>query len=179
MAALDLAEAEGIARLVRDRVGPKGRRLPPLDSRRSLRWHRVAAARSSGAPDRGDDLDRWTGSPLDQKNLGAYLAGNSPRLFCEVGDPHKWEANIVIDQDEIDFVRPEQEVAIKLDEIRYRTFYTTIDEIGPELKFTPRQLSSKTGGELMSKTEEGGASDRSTPRIKPVPSSRTTTTTSW
>jgi putative peptide zinc metalloprotease protein len=106
-------------------------------------------------PDHDSDLPKWTGSPLDEKNLGAHLAGDA-RLFCQIGDPRHWEAHLAVDQEDVDFIRANQDVAIKLDELPYHTFYSTITEIGPELKFTPRQLSSKTGGELMSKQEEGG-----------------------
>ena len=55
-------------------------------------------------------------------------------MFCQVGDPAKWEANIVVDQDDIEFVRIDQSVAIKLDELPFRTFHSTIKEIGPELQ---------------------------------------------
>ena len=106
-------------------------------------------------PDRGGDLAKWTGSPLEEKNLGAYMAGDS-RLFCQIGDAHHWEAHIAIDQDDIDFVRENQAVAIKLDEVPYRTFYSKISEIGPEIKISSRHLSSKSGGELMSKSDESG-----------------------
>jgi putative peptide zinc metalloprotease protein len=106
---------------------------------------------SKSTPEQG--LPQWTGKPLAPRNLGAYLNGE---LFCQIGDPRKWEANIVIDQDDIEFVHVNQDVAIKLDEMPYFTFYTKIEEIGPEMQFTSRQLSSKAGGELMSKTDESG-----------------------
>ncbi len=105
-------------------------------------------------PDRDPrDLSSWKGSPLEANNLGAYLAG---ALFCQIGDPTRWEAMLYIDQDEVPFVHEKQSVAIKLDEFPYKTFYTTISEMGPEVVDTPRQLSSKSGGEFMSKTDEGG-----------------------
>jgi putative peptide zinc metalloprotease protein len=43
-----------------------------------------------------------------------------------------------------------------LDEFPNRTYSTSIVEIGPEVDVTPRQLSSKSGGEFMSKTDESG-----------------------
>ena len=82
------------------------------------------------------------------------MGGN---LFCQIGDPTKWEANLVIDQDDIEFVREGQTVAIKLDEFPYRTFDTTIAEIGPEMEFASRQLSSKEGGDVMAKADAKGA----------------------
>jgi putative peptide zinc metalloprotease protein len=103
----------------------------------------------------GGDLPKWSGSPLDEKNLGAYLAGDT-RLYCQIGDPRYWDAHIAIDQDDIDFVHEKQEVSIKLDEIPYRTFQSNISEIGPEIKVASRHLSSKSGGDLMSKSDETG-----------------------
>ena len=106
-------------------------------------------------PDRGTgELAKWSGSPLEPENLGAYLT--PPTLYCQIGDPHKWEAQMAVDQDDIEFIRESQPVAIKLDELPNQTFHTEIAEIGPELKVTPRQLSSKSGGELMSKSDETG-----------------------
>jgi len=134
-----------------------------LDKRREDQKHLVLIARSSGTilpppetmkkENNMGGLPKWSGTPLQQKNVGAYLSGT---LFCQIGDPHKWEANLIVDQDDIEFVHEKQEVAIKLDEMPYRTFYSTIDEIGPEMEYTSRQLSSKGGGELMSKTDESG-----------------------
>jgi putative peptide zinc metalloprotease protein len=105
-------------------------------------------------PDKSkNDLPKWTGSPLEPRNLGAYLTGV---LFCQIGDPHQWEALLYIDQDDIDYVRDGQTVSIMFDEFPYKTFQTAISEIGPEVEVTPHQLSSKGGGEFMSKTDESG-----------------------
>ncbi len=100
-----------------------------------------------------NQLDQWTGSTLDAKNLGAFMSGV---LFCQIGDPTKWEANLVIDQEVIEFVHEDQQVAIRLDELPNRTFTSTIAEIGPEMEFSSRQLSSKAGGDLMSMEDPTG-----------------------
>jgi putative peptide zinc metalloprotease protein len=106
-------------------------------------------------PDRGTgELAKWSGDPLRPENLGAYLTAAA--VFCQVGDPKKWEAHLAVDQDDIEFLREGQPVAIKLDELPDETFHTNVIEIGPAIKFTPRHLSSKTGGELMSKSDETG-----------------------
>jgi hypothetical protein len=98
-------------------------------------------------------LQTWSGSLLDAENLGAYIGG---ALFCQIGDPRQWEASLVIDQDSIEFVHENQEVAIKLDGMPGRTFYSTIEEIGPEMEFASRQMSSSGGGDLMSKSDGTG-----------------------
>jgi putative peptide zinc metalloprotease protein len=100
-------------------------------------------------------LPRWSGNPLDKKNLGAFLT--PPTVFCQIADPTKWEANIVVDQENIEFVHEGQDVKIKLELMPYRTFHTTISEIGPEMEFTSPQLSLKGGGEVASKSDKSGA----------------------
>ncbi len=99
-------------------------------------------------------LPTWSGTPLQKKNLGAFL--EPATVYCQIGNPKKWEANIIIDQENIEFVHEGQKVKIKLDRLPYRTFETTIDEIGPEMEFSSRQMSSKKGGELMTKVDEAG-----------------------
>jgi putative peptide zinc metalloprotease protein len=134
-----------------------------LAQKKEDRLHLQLVARSSGIvlppPDVAkrplpeDALANWSGSPLDPQNIGALLSGV---LFCQIGDPSKWEANLVIDQDDIEFVHEDQQVAIQLDEMPNRTFHSTIAEIGPELEFSSRQMSSNAGGDLASREDETG-----------------------
>ncbi|HEY2892956.1 MAG TPA: hemolysin D [Pirellulales bacterium] len=106
-------------------------------------------------PDRGTgELPKWWGDPLEPENLGAYLTPAA--VYCQIGDPKKWEAHLAVDQDDIEFLREGQPIAIKLDVMPFETFQSTVAEIGPALKVTPRHISSKSGGELMSKQDETG-----------------------
>jgi putative peptide zinc metalloprotease protein len=100
-------------------------------------------------------LPNWTGTPLEESNLGAYL--EPPALYCQIGDPGKWEVNIVIEQDDIEFISEGQKVKVQFESLPGHTFNTEIIDIGPEMEFTSRQLSSKGGGNLMSKQDETGA----------------------
>jgi len=102
-----------------------------------------------------EQLPTWSGNPLERSNLGAYL--EPPALYCQIGDPTKWEVNIVIEQDEIEFISENQAVRILFDSLPGQAFESTIIEIGPEMEFTSRQLSSKGGGGLMSKQDASGA----------------------
>ncbi len=112
-------------------------------------------------PSRSDapgQLSNWSGTPLDRKNLGAFL--NDSVLYCQIGDPQKLEAVLVIEQDDIEFIRDNQTVAIKLDEIPSWTYSSHIEEIAKnDMKVTPRQLSQKGGGDVVSKSDASG-SDR-------------------
>jgi len=105
-------------------------------------------------PDTTGELQTWHGLPMDKRNLGAHF--NESVLFCSIGDPRKMEASIVIDQDDIEYVRRGQHVEIKLEELPNRTYQSEIIEIGPEYKVVSRQLTNKTGGELATRTDEAG-----------------------
>jgi putative peptide zinc metalloprotease protein len=112
-----------------------------------------------GIPERqahDGELRTFSGTPLREVNLGAHLPEST--LFCQIGDPTKMEAVLVVDQDEIEFMDENQTVDIKIDELPGRTYRTTIAEIAKaDLKVAPRQLSNKGGGEIATKTDESGA----------------------
>ena len=100
-------------------------------------------------------LASWSGTPLLPRNLGATLTESV--LFCQIGDPRKMEAILIVDQDDIEFVKEQQHVWIKLDELPGRTFHSKIEEIANiDLKVSPRSLSNKSGGELITKTDASG-----------------------
>jgi putative peptide zinc metalloprotease protein len=102
-------------------------------------------------------LPSWSGTPLEPQNLGAYLREgphNESVMFCQIGDPKSLQANLVIDQSEMECVREGQAVDIKLDELPHDTLRSRIVEIArTELKVTPRLLSTKSGGTLASTTD--------------------------
>jgi putative peptide zinc metalloprotease protein len=104
-------------------------------------------------------LKGWSGSPFAKKNLGATLLEST--LFCEIGDPHEMEADLIIEQDDLEFVHEDQRVAIKIDELPHRTFYSTITEIAKiDLKVMPKSLTSKAGGEMATKTDEASGTEK-------------------
>ncbi|HET6881654.1 MAG TPA: HlyD family efflux transporter periplasmic adaptor subunit [Pirellulales bacterium] len=104
-------------------------------------------------PDR--QLASWHGTPLQERNRGAYLQEGT--LFCQVGDPRKMEAVLVVDQADIDYVRKNDHVDIKLDEMPLDELRGEVIEIAHEpLRTVPRHLGNKQGGELATKTDESG-----------------------
>jgi multidrug efflux pump subunit AcrA (membrane-fusion protein) len=101
------------------------------------------------------ELASWSGTPLESHNLGASLAGST--LFCQVGNPQKLEAILVIDQADIERVRQNQSVTIMLDQLTSRTYRSTITEVArTDLKVTSSRLSNKSGGEIATKTDASG-----------------------
>ncbi len=101
------------------------------------------------------ELPEWSGTPFSPQNANCFLAQNS--VFCEVGDPRLFEAHLVIDQSEIEFIREGHTVEIKLDELPFETLHGKIESIAQaNLRVSPEALSNKAGGELATKTDESG-----------------------
>ena len=99
-----------------------------------------------------EKLPTWSGTPLDRENLGALLEPGV--LFCQVGDPKRLEAVLVVDQTDRNIVRKDQSVDIKLEGFPSTTLHSTIAEIAEsELKQSPQRLSTKSGGELPTKID--------------------------
>ncbi len=100
-------------------------------------------------------LPNWSGTPLERRNLGAHLSDSV--LFCQIGDPKRLEAVLVVEQDDVEFVRDQDSVSILLDEIPGSTFKSHIIEIANnDMKVTPRQLTQKNGGDVVTRGDKGG-----------------------
>jgi putative peptide zinc metalloprotease protein len=115
-------------------------------------------------------LPTWSGSPFEKKNLEASL--DQSALFCQIGDPDKMEAVLVIDQADIEFVRarrwgvdrhgeevmiPGDRVELRIDELPDDTLKGEIDEIAEsDLKVVSKRLSAKAGGETATRTDPSG-----------------------
>ncbi len=100
-------------------------------------------------------LPTWSGTPLEAKNHGAFLSDGV--LVCQVGDPRRLEAVLAIDQTDIEFVREGQTVEVFLEQLPGRTFTSTIRQISQvDMKTTPRNLSSKGGGDLATTADATG-----------------------
>ena len=105
-------------------------------------------------PPPGDDgrLPGWTGTPLDDKNLGAMLTPDD--LICEIGNPDAFEAVLIIDQGDRQFVRPDQPVDLLLDSKRWAPFEGKIGEISRQpVTSTSASLGSQTGGDLQTEID--------------------------
>jgi putative peptide zinc metalloprotease protein len=107
------------------------------------------------APSQGDRLDRWSGSPFDQQNLGAFLTAGE--RFCYVGDPTKMEAVLAIDQADTQLVKLNQSVKIKIDAFAGQLIEGEIEEIGPEeMSRTPASFANQTGGGVATQADREG-----------------------
>lgn len=99
-----------------------------------------------------ETLPAWSGTPLDRENLGATL--EERERFCQIGDPKRLEAVMVVDQADRNLIREGQAVDLQLEGFPSTTLHSQIAEIAEsELKVSPQRLSSKSGGELATKTD--------------------------
>jgi putative peptide zinc metalloprotease protein len=102
-----------------------------------------------------EQLPSWHGTPLLDHNLGCQL--EEGELFCQVGLPDQWRADMVIDQNDTEFVHRGQQVEILLTSLPEMLFTSKVSDIAAEkLQVASKQLSNKSGGELPTKTDEAG-----------------------
>ena len=105
--------------------------------------NRPAASLSS----MNEPLRRWSGSPLDKKNLNGLLERKT--LFCFVGDPEKMKAVMVVDQGDVKFIQPDQNVDLVLNQFRDRRLSGKVRDVSrDELPWLPRELSKTNGGPI-------------------------------
>jgi putative peptide zinc metalloprotease protein len=98
-------------------------------------------------------LPRWSGTPLEQRNLGSFLETGT--LLCLVGDPERFEAILHVDEDDVELVGAGQEVTIALDHRPGETFRGKIVEVARlDLDVMPRHLAA--AGDLPARTDERG-----------------------
>jgi putative peptide zinc metalloprotease protein len=103
----------------------------------------------------GSQLPTWSGYPLDPENIGATLLTGTK--LCQIGDPHRLEARLVIDQGEVPFVAPGQHVEILLAQSAGQVYEGTIELVSSEnLKSSPPNLSSLQGGDLPTQMDASG-----------------------
>ena len=106
-------------------------------------------------PDPSGRLTGWSGSALAKKNLGATFAEGT--VLCMVGDPDHFEAVMIVDQSEVEFVQSGQRVDLKLDAFPFETFQGAVNEIAEtHIEVGSERLSVKAGGSVPTTTDEMG-----------------------
>ncbi len=100
-------------------------------------------------------LPTWSGSPFDRENLGAWLAPGTK--LCQIGEPNRLKARLIISQDDSSFVHAGQRVEIMLEQSSEFVYVSTIEDRGNEtVKETPPHLSSLKGGPLPTQMSPDG-----------------------
>ena len=106
-------------------------------------------------PDPSGRLPGWSGSALAKKNIGATFAEGT--VLCMVGDPDHFEAVMIVDQSEVEFLKIGQRVDLKLDAFPFETFRGAVNEIAEtHIEVGSERLSVKAGGSVPTTTDEMG-----------------------
>src|SRR5262249_41436329 len=99
------------------------------------------------------ELDTWWGSPLDPWNSNCHV--ESGTALCQIGDAARLEAIVVIDQSDIEFIRPGQPVEIQLDQRSGHFSGETLRELAEiDLKAPPAELLP--AGTVPTRPDEAG-----------------------
>ena len=106
-------------------------------------------------PDGSGKLPTWTGNALDKKNLGCtFMQGT---ILCLVGAPEKFEAAMIVDQSEMEFIAKGQRIDLKLNAFPWQTFTGTVDVIAEtHIESGSERQSVKAGGQVPTRTDEDG-----------------------
>jgi putative peptide zinc metalloprotease protein len=154
-AALEIGSAEELLKTDREKLEKK------REDRRKL----VLTAPRGGVvlpapgvkpqPDATGRLPAWSGNALDERNLGATFVEGT--VLCMVGDAERFEAVMVVDQSEVEFVKRGQPVALKLDAFAWQTFTGSVAEIAEtHIENGSERLSVKAGGQVPTETDPSG-----------------------
>jgi putative peptide zinc metalloprotease protein len=166
-AGLQVPRVEENLKMVKQQLKKKRDELALLELVTPTAGTVLPAPEKSRTPHEDEQLPTWHGSPLEPRNLGCTIEEGV--LFCQVGDPAKMQAILVIDQSDVEFVVEGQAraqakkpnaglvVDMVLDARPGEVLRSNISEIAnEELKVSPKNLSNKSGGELATKTDESG-----------------------
>jgi putative peptide zinc metalloprotease protein len=94
---------------------------------------------------------RVVGAP-HKETVGQWLKPGKP--FCEVGDPHRLEAHLIVDQSDVHLIKPDAVAWIKIYGRAEQTFKSRVTEIAKRNREeVPTELSNMAGGEVASKPD--------------------------
>lgn len=92
-------------------------------------------------------LPGWSGTPLDNKNINAYLEANT--TLGMIGDAERMEAVLIIDQSDIKLVQPGNRVVALVDTFADAWLKSEISFVSnDELTAVPAELSQNNGGPI-------------------------------
>lgn len=99
----------------------------------------AAINRSKEQTTESTELPHWSGSPLDEANLGTTLATGTE--LCLIGQPDQFEAVIAVDQGDVEFVVAGQKVELMIDHVPEEILTGEIVDIAEiDLDVAPREL---------------------------------------
>ena len=102
-----------------------------------------------------DQLIGWQDTPLDRTNIGAYLEANT--VLGSLGDPRHMEAILVVNESDVEFLKPGQEVAALLRPFGHTFLTGELSGVAEdELELVPRELSQSNQGPISVEPDANG-----------------------
>jgi putative peptide zinc metalloprotease protein len=139
-ALLQLPTAREMVIDIQQRLDQQRREFESLTLRAPISGIVFAPPALSPNEDMSGTLPRWTGTPLDKRNVGCTLERGT--LVCLVGNPASFEAVLYVDESYIDLVRAGQRVWLRFDASSGELVRGTIHEMaGEETRVVPRELA--------------------------------------
>ena len=100
-------------------------------------------------------LPVWQGALLDKRNVGAVVPAGT--LFCQIGNLREMEAELYVDQGDLEFVRIGQQVRLQIDALPGETIRAELTALAEhEVEEAPKSLSNQAGGTLAVRTDSSG-----------------------
>jgi len=98
-------------------------------------------------PEQGEQMNSWDGSPLDAENLGTRLT--SGQKLCTIGDLHRFDAVLAVNEHDISFVEAGQTATLMLDSMPgFRTSYNILSVARKQSDELAGSLSKANGGTI-------------------------------
>lgn len=124
--------------------------------RAPIRGYFLTPPRMERKSNDGSELIQWHGSPLEPRNLNAHLESSS-MVGQIVPNLEELEAVMAVDQGDIEFVKSGQSVEMLINQIPCKIYQSEVDVVTPtEFASTPKSLSSKYGGGIVTTTSQNG-----------------------
>ncbi len=88
-----------------------------------------------------------------RETLHQWFEAGKP--FCQVGDPTKLEAHLILDQSDVDLIERDDRVWVKIHGLSERTIVANVEQIAKRNQDEiPPELSHMAGGEIAAKQDE-------------------------
>ncbi len=100
-------------------------------------------------------LPQWSGSPMDERNEGLHLQKGD--MLCTLGVPGEYEAELAVDQADMNFIKEGMDVKMVLESLTYEQIEGTISQISiRDMQVAPASLGNQAGGTLATRTDASG-----------------------
>lgn len=102
-----------------------------------------------------DQLPTWSGSPLADRNIGAWL--QSATAIGQIGDPQQLEAVLAVPQDQLEFVAPGLSIEVLMPHQQQAPIATVVKRIAStKIEELPPAFDQRYGGPLVTTVDGQG-----------------------